>query len=107
MHLKKTPQIHQTVVKNITSQLIILIIFILRPKTPIQRKSLKIVNNFILTKRISLIKHSSSKSLFHTQVNFPQITKKQMYLSRSKKHSSNNINNFVNVPLNILILLNK
>ena len=33
--------------------------FILSPKTPIQRKSLKIVNNFILTKRISLVKHIS------------------------------------------------
>ena len=33
--------------------------FILSPKTPIQRKNLKIVYNFILTKRISLIKHIS------------------------------------------------
>ena len=59
MYLRKNSSDSSDSSENITSQLIILIIFILSPKTPIQRKSLKIVNNFILTKRISLIKHIS------------------------------------------------
>ena len=65
MHLRKNSSDSSDSGENITTQLIILILFILSPKTLIKRKSLKIVNNFILTKRISLIKHISSN--FFTQ----------------------------------------
>ena len=72
--------------------------FILSPKTPVKRTSLKIVNKSILAKQTSLIKHISSKSLFHTQANSPNINQNKMSISRSKKNSSNNINNFFSCP---------
>ena len=94
MHLRKNSSDSSDSGENITTQLIILILFILSPKTLIKRKSLKIVNNFILTKRIFLIKHISSNFFTHKWILQPNVSFKK------QKNSSNNINNFVIVPIN-------